>query len=731
MHKYFVMQHDQSDCGAACLAMVLGSYGRKLPLSVIRMDLKTDINGSSIYGILTGAKKHGLEGKALCGTIHEFIEEYNNNNIQLPVIANVASKEGNSHFIVIHKITKNHLYILDPAKKGYREKIEELEKIWVGNIIVFTDHSKVEKIDQTKGRLQKYIKVCQRQHKAIISVVAFSLLISFVGLIGSIMFEYVVNGIYSEKFLQGDYSVSEEHNSPLDVMLLKFIIKLVPSFPALVIAIIFMFLLQELLSVFRSYLLAKMSKKINTPILIAFYEHVLKVPYDFFSGRKSGDVITRFSDASSVCQSISSVMLTILIDGTLAVVYGLFLLMLSPLLFLIVVVNLMVYGIVIYAFRDRIKNNQMEIMSKNAEVNTFLKESVVGIKTIKQLRYEETTIKKIFTKFNSLIDRYVVGTLLSSFQSSIVGFVSSASMILLLWGGVWLCVNKNMFVGSLITFYIMMGSFTTPVKRLLGLQPQVQTIFVSAERLEDAFSIDKEAVYTEDTEKTESGRTIDELEISNLMYAYGFNAPTMNGLSFKIKKGESVAILGKNGCGKTTFANILTGIVYPEKIDIAINNTDLSFDEYRKLTKKIAYIPQESFFFSDTIYNNITYGIENVDPEKLKMLLTKCKLADYLSALPRGVDTILEEGADNLSAGTKQKLAVVRALLRDPEVVILDEAMSNVDSESEKEIYSLLREMSDRIAIIDISHKIKDLSVYEHVLDMNHGILTELQVQGA
>lgn len=731
MHKYFVMQHDQSDCGAACLAMVLGNYGCKLPLSVIRMDLKTDINGSSIYGILTGAKKHGLEGKALCGTIHEFIEEYNNNNVQLPVIANVASKEGNSHFIVIHKIKKDHLYIWDPAKKGSKEKIEELEKIWVGNVIVFNDHSKVEKIDQTKGRLQKYIKVCQRQQKAIISVVVFSLLISFVGLIGSVMFEYVVNGIYTKKFLEGDYSVSEAHNSPLDVMLLKFIIKHIPSFTALVIAIIFMFLMQELLSVFRSYLLAKMSKKINTPILIAFYEHVLKVPYDFFSGRKSGDVITRFSDASSVCQSISNVMLTIMIDGTLAVVYGLFLLMLSPLLFVIVVVNLLVYGIVIYAFRDRIKNNQMEIMSKNAEVNTFLKESVVGIKTIKQLRYEETTIKKIFTKFNSLIDRYVVGTLLSSFQSSIVGFVSSASMILLLWGGVWLCVNKNMFVGSLITFYIMMGSFTNPVKRLLGLQPQIQTIFVSAERLEDAFSIDKEAVYTEDTEQNNSDPTIDELEISNLKYAYGFNTPTMDGLSFKIKKGESVAILGKNGCGKTTFANILTGIVCPEKIDIAINNTDLSFDEYRRLTEKIAYIPQESFFFSDTIYNNITYGIENVDPEKLKMLLTKCKLADYLSALPRGVDTILEEGADNLSAGTKQKLAVVRALLRDPEVVILDEAMSNVDTESEKEIYSLLREMGDRIAIIDISHKIKDLSVYKHVLDMNHGVLTELQVQGA
>lgn len=731
MHKYFVMQHDQSDCGAACLAMVLGEYGCKLPLSVIRMDLKTDINGSSIYGILEGAKKHGLEGRALSGTIHEFLEEVNNNNIKLPVIANIISKEGYSHFVVIKKVNKKRFYILDPAKKGHWEKTENLEKVWVGNIVEFTDHSKVKAADETRGRLQKYVNVCKKQYKTIISVVLFSLLISIVGLIGSVMFEYVINGIYSEKFLAGDYSVSTENNSPLDVMLLKFIVKRVPSFPMLIISIIFMFLLQEVLSVFRSYLLTKMSKKINTPIMIAFYEHILKVPYEFFSGRKSGDVITRFSDASSVCQSISNVILTILIDGTLAVVYGIFLLMLSPLLFLIVVVNLMVYGIVIYAFKDKIKTNQMEIMSKNAEVNTFLKESVVGIKTIKQLKYEETTIKKIFTKFNSLIDQYVVGTLLSSCQSSIVGFVSSASMITLLGGGVWLCINENMFVGSLITFYIMMGSFTTPVKRLLGLQPQIQTIFVSAERLEDAFSVDKESIYKNTSETADDDKKIDTLEISNLKYAYGYNAPTMNGLSFKIKKGERVAILGKNGCGKTTFANILTGIVQPEQIDISVNNNSLSFEEYHTLADKIAYIPQESFFFSDTIYNNITYGIEDVDTDKLKWLLTKCNLEEYLTALPHGVDTVLEEGADNLSAGTKQKLAVVRALMRDPEIVILDEAMSNVDSESENEIYSMLNDMGKDIATIDISHKIKDLSIYERVLDMKHGILTELQVQGA
>lgn len=726
MRKYFVMQHDQSDCGAACLAMILGYFGCKMPLSVIRMDMKTDINGSSMYGILTAAEKYGLSGVALSGSLDELLEEVSLNQIQLPIIVNVLSDEGYSHFIVIHKIRKHKLYVLDPASGGHWMKADVLSHMWIGNILSFSGYEDVPQKNKIKGYMRKYVVICEKQYRTILEVVVFSLIISLVGLIGSVMFEYVINGIYSERFLMGDYSVSENQSSPIDVILLNFIVRLIPSFPMLVFAIILLFLLQAVLCICRSNLLAHMTKKMNLPILITFYEHVLKIPYDFFSGRKTGDIVTRFSDASSVCQSISDVTLTILIDGTLAIVYGIFLFLLTPELFLIVVINLLIYGIVICSFKNKIKKNQMTIMSENSEVNTFLKESIVGIKTIKQLRFENSAVNRIFKKFSSLLNQYVTATMLQTIQSTIISFVSSTSTISLLAYGVWLCTHDRLYIGSLITFYVMMGSFNAPVKSLIGLQSQIQNILVSAERLEDAFAIQKKPIYITEHISSDQEKTINTLEISNLTYAYGFNNPTLKSLSFKIQKGETIAILGRNGCGKTTLAGILTAIVLPEQINVFVNGKEITFFEYRKYTQKIAYIPQESFFFSDTIYHNLTCGMEQIDEAKLNQLLTKCNLSDFINALPHGLHTVLDEDANNLSAGTKQKLAVVRALLRNPEIVILDEAMSNVDSESEKEIYALFSNLKKDIAMIDIFHKARDFSRYERVLNLQDGTLNTL-----
>ena len=499
-----------------------------------------------------------------------------------------------------------------------------------------------------------------------------------------------------------------------------------PSVVVLFLFIILLYLLQAGLSVFRSFILAKTSKKINIPILVTFYEHLMKVPFEFLSGRKTGDIITRFNDASSVGQNISSVMLSIIIDGILAIVYGVFLFMLSPVLFIIVLVNLMLYGIIIYSFRNRIKNNRMECLTKDAEVNTFLKESVVGIKNIKQFRYEDVVTNKIYCKFENLenlIDKSIQGSMICSIQSSLVGFISTSSIITLLGIGLWLCINGKMYVGSLINFYVMMGAFISPVQRLLELQPEMQAIKVSAERLEDAFELKKETIYTEPSEMETFPDSIDSLSFSKMTYAYGYSDPIIDDLSLDIRKGEKIAIIGKNGCGKTTFANVVTGLLYPEKGDIYLNDKQLSFEEYKNITTRISYIPQESFFFSDTIYNNLTYGLDEVDEEKLNTLLIKCNLCDFINSLLYGIYTMLEENGENLSAGTKQKMAIVRALLKEPDVIILDEATSNVDNESENEIYELLESMKSDIAIIDISHKIYDYSTYDHVYDMRNGNL--------
>ena len=720
MSYYFVKQHDQNDCGPACLSMILGRYGCKLLLGKLREEIKTDVNGSTMYGIVKTAEKYGLNAEPLHGEFQEFCNGIQDKSILFPMIINIISAEGNSHFVVAHKIKKSKLYIADPASKIYKMSLEELEKIWIGNIICFKGFENIVKVNEFRLSMDKYFSVCKKQNKLIALIVLISFGIATIGMLGALIFEYVIDGIYSENFNLENMRTALENKDSVDMMIIGLINRFFPSLTKLCIAIIVLYFFRAVISWMRTYILSTMSKRINIPVMMTYFEHVLKVPINFFSGRKTGDIMSRFGDASSVCEDISNVILTILIDGTLMICYGIFLFVLSPILFLVIFISSLLYIITTICFKNRIKSNQLDIMEKNAEINSLLKENIDGVKTIKQFNIEENIISRFYKKFTKFINISISGSLLIELQSNIISFLSSTSVIIMLLFGVQLCVSGNLYVGSLITFYAMMDSFIEPVKSLVGMQANIQSIIVSAERLDDVFMIDKDSKYLSKF-LLNTKEKIESVCIDNLTFSYGYSKPVLDNVSFKINKGEKVAIVGKNGCGKTTLANILMGLLNVETCDISLNGTDISYDEYKKYAFKIAYIPQESFFFSDTIYENIICGVNDITDKELDSYISKCCLKEYLSSINSGIFAKLDENGNNLSAGNKQKLAILRALVRKPEIIILDEATSNVDIQSEDEIHKMLMEIKDDITIVDISHKIRDFDSYDRVYSINNG----------
>lgn len=723
MKNYFVKQHDQNDCGAACLSMILGTYGCKLLMGKLREEIKTDINGSTIYGIVKTAEKYGLKANPLYGEYQDFCKGIKDKSVTFPMIINVVSEEGNSHFVVAYKIKKNSIYIADPASKKYKESLKEFKKRWIGNVICFTGFENVPQINEVRLSVYKYINICKKQSKLIALIVLISFVIAIISMLGALIFEYIIDGIYSEEFNLNSMKISFESKDSIDIRILNFVTGHFSSLTKICLAMITLYFFQSIISWGRTYFLSVMSKKINVPVMMTYYEHILKVPVSFFSGRKTGEIMSRFGDASSVCEDISNVILTILIDGTLMICYGLFLFILSPILFFIVFVSSMLYVITVLSFKNKIKSNQLEIMGENAEINSYLKESIDGIKTIKQFDIEKNVINKFYKKFLGLINKTIRSNVIITLQSSIIGFLSSSSIIVMLLFGVRLCIRGELYVGSLITFYAMMGSFIEPVKSLVGMQADIQQIVVSIERLDDVFAIDVDSKYLSSYEKDKEEK-INEISFENLSFSYGYSKPILNNVNFEIYKGERVAIVGKNGCGKTTLANIIMGLLDIGECNIHLNNNNILYDEYKSYTSKVAYIPQESFFFSDTIYENLTCGLEHITDEELDRYIAQCCLQDYLSSLPSGIFAKLDENGNNLSAGNKQKLAIVRALIRKPEIIILDEATSNVDLQSEKEINRMLMNIGEDITIIDISHKISNLNVYDRVYYIDNGKLS-------
>ena len=492
-------------------------------------------------------------------------------------------------------------------------------------------------------------------------------------MIGTLVFEYIVDGIYSGT--SENVLTTNEGNSSADTVILHYISLVFPTLPKLCMVMVCFFLFRSMIGLLRSYFSAVMGKRIDRPVMMSFFECVIHAPMTFFHGRRVGDILSRFSDASGVCQGISGIVLTAF-DGFLMIAYGIFLFGISAKLFIVVLISSTLYAVVVMIFKERLQRNKMDMLEKSADVSSYMKESVDGIETIRLFRYEQNAANKFHHRFSALLDKSFEGTMLGAWQTSIVGFISSVSIIAVLWFGDTLCRNGALQAGSLITFYMMTGSFIEPLQGLISLQPQIQSIKVSAERLNDVFEQEYE-MHTEPDNIKNDTHKITRIDLKDLNFAYGYRTPVLNDASFSLKRGERIAVLGKNGSGKTTLANILMGLYRPDSVKFFINGNEVSPEEYDIYANKIAYIPQESFFFSESILDNLLFGLstENISEEVFNKVIHQCGLEEYLSTAPQGIYTCLEEN----------------------------------------EIHRMLDELGKHITIIDISHKIRDLNRYDSV----------------
>jgi len=706
MKTPIIKQHDQKDCGAACLSMIARFYGLKLPLVKCRELIKVDNDGANLFALMQGASQIGLSADALEGTYEELQEELTSKNIKFPFIARIISEEMFEHYIVVYKITSKGVIAGDPAKGKVCYPIELFKEIWTGHIVSFAKTPTFKKGDETKGSLKKFIKLVTNQKKLIATVVVLSLFISLVSLIGSMVFEYIVNNVL--------YSGKETGSTQLLSLLFT-------NIDSLCIAIITLYIFQGLVQVLRSYLLAIMSKRIDIPLTMNFYKHLIHLPIGFFGTRKSGEIMSRFSDTNSIREAISGTVLTLIIDSIMAIFFGIYLCYISVPLFLIALTMMICYTVIVYAFKKPIKQINQTTMESNAQMTSYLKESIDGVETIKAFRNEEVVCEKTKNIFEKMISIFVKGTVTYSVKDALISAVASIGVVVLLWVGNGLCSSGVIALGSMVTFYVVLNYFLSPLQNLIELQPAIQTAIVAAERLNDILEIpvEKNDVTSSNTE------LMGDVEFDNITFRYGYREAIIKDLSIKIPGGSKVAIVGESGSGKTTLMKLLMAFYSPEKGTIRIAGKDLADFNPNSIRDKISYVSQNVFFFSDSIKNNLIMGNHDLTDEDIKKA---CKLAmadDFIESLPMGYGTILSENASNLSGGQRQRLAIARALLRKPEIMILDEATSNLDTVTEKSIKSTIFDVTKGITTFIIAHRLSTIKNCDLILVMEDGKIIE------
>jgi len=709
MPYYCIKQHDITDCGAACLATISRQHGLKLPIAHIREIAGTDKRGTNAYGIVKAAEELGFSAKAVKGDKEAFFSEF-----PLPCIAHVVVDGSLLHYVIVHKISKKKVIIADPGRgllklnssdffgetnNGTPLADGEIPRYrWSGVLIFVVPDVAFKKGDKTIGIFKRFFHLLLPQKKLIAHVFVASVLTVLLGILSAFYFRVLLDDILPAGIYGTLHIVS--------------------------IGVILLYIFQVLLNAFRSHLLLYLSQKLDIALLLSYYRHVLSLPMGFFGTRRVGEIIARFNDATHVREAISGATLTIMIDTLMAVAGGIILFNQNAYMFGVSVVVLILYFVIVFSFNGWYRRLNQKLMEDNAQLTSYLVESFSGIQTVKAYSAEGEANLSTEKKFITLLGSIFKLSWVSNFQGSFNGFIEAVGGIVIIWVGAIQMLNGNITIGQLITFNALLVYFLSPVKNLINLQPMMQTAVVAADRLGEILDLSPEKQDNEGN-KLAPQTLRGDVEFKDISFRYGTRQLVLENVSISISQGEKIAFVGESGSGKTTLAKLLLNLYSPEKGEILINGTNIKDIQIEALRERIAYVPQETFLFSGTIMENLKLGLHDATPEDIFEASKMAQAHDFINALPLRYETMLEENGANLSGGQRQRLAITRAILKKPDILILDEATSNLDSITERAIEKTVDEYSKGITTIIIAHRLSIIKRCDQIYITDKGQIAE------
>ncbi len=699
-----IKQHDITDCGAACLATICKQNGYKIGITKIREIAGTDKVGTNAYGIIKAAERLGFSAKGVKGNRDAFFSEF-----PLPCIAHVIVDGSLLHYIVIHKITKKQVLIADPAKGVLKLSPEEFfgeiqeegkppKYQWSGVLILLTKKDTFVKGDETKGLFSRFFYLLKPQKKLLLHIFVASLVYTILGILGAFYFQELIDTVLPDALSKTLMTLS--------------------------IGVIVLNVFKVILNAFRSHLLLYLSQKLDIALLLGYYKHVLELPMNFFGTRKVGEIVSRFNDAGKVRDAISGATLTIMIDTFMAITGAVVLYIQNPKLFAITIIMVILYFVIVVSFNGWYEKLNRRQMEDNAQLTSYMVESLNGVATVKAYNAEPKVNLETEKKFVKLLRSIFNLCWVENLQTSLKKFVELVGGIIILWIGGVSVINGEMTIGSLIAFNALLAYFLDPVKNLINLQPQIQTAVVAADRLGEILDLEAEKRDTENR-KMHSDSIAGDIEIKNLKFRYGTRKLVLDDINIKIEKGQKIAFVGESGSGKTTLSKLLLHMYTAETGEILINGNNIEDIQIENLRDRIAYIPQETFLFSGTIFENLTLGLDNATLDDIIEASKKAQAHDFINELPLRYETILDENGANLSGGQRQRLAIARAMLKKPDILILDEATSNLDAITERALDKTINDFSKDMTVIFIAHRLSTIKNCDSIYVMEKGKIIE------
>ena len=460
--KSFVPQIDARDCGVAALASIAKWYGSDYSLAHLRELAKTNKEGTTALGIVKAAQEIGLETRAVQADMSLFEMK----EVAYPFIVHV-NKEGKlQHYYVVYRSKKDSLIIgdPDPAVKITKMTKERFRSEWTGVAIFLAPEPSYKPHKDKKNGLLDLLPLIFKQRSLIFYIVSASLLVTLINIDGS----YYLQGILDEY-------IPNQMRSTLGIISIGLIVT---------------YILQQMMSFSRDYLLTVLSQRLSIDVILSYIRHIFELPMSFFATRRTGEVISRFTDANSIIDALASTILSLFLDVSILMIVGSVLLVQNANLFLLSLISIPVYIVIILAFMRPFERMNHDVMQSNAMVSSAIIEDINGIETIKSLTSEENRYQKIDSEFVDYLDKSFTLSKYSILQGVLKQGAQLILNVSILWFGAQLVMSGKISVGQLITFNTLLSYFTTPLENIINLQTKLQSAKVANKRLNEVYLVE-------------------------------------------------------------------------------------------------------------------------------------------------------------------------------------------------------------------------------------------------
>lgn len=695
--KYpIVQQHSEEDCGAACLATIAKYYGRTLSIARTREAVGTGARGTSLLGLSRGAENLGFNARHVKASA-QLLDRLR--EVPLPAVIHWKGY----HWVVLYGQRGKKYVVADPAVGLRYLTRQELMAGWENGIMLLLTPDASRFAEQVDDQLSGFGRFFQRvlpYRWILVQAIALNVVIGLLALASPLMMQVLTDDV----LVRGD------------TQLLTIV----------AIGVIVMTIVRSVIGIIQAHLIGHFGQHLQLGLILEYGRKLLHLPLSYFEGRRSGEVVSRISDVEAIHSLVSQIVLGLPSQFFIAIVSLGFMLFYSWTLTVASFVAFLVMMGINFLFLPALRQKTRSLIVQSTENQGFLVETFRGVQVLKTSQATPQAWQEYQTNFGRLANLGWGMMKLELYSGTVTTIFSTCASVMLLWLGSYLVISHTLSIGQLLAYNGLSGNFFGFLMAAVGLIDEFITAQVVLQRLSEV--IDATPEDANDFKKPWAALPPHaDIVCSHLQFHHVGRTDLLDNFSLRIPGGQVTAFIGKSGCGKSTLVKLLAGLYTQQSGNIRYGNynqQDLALDCLRQ---QIALVPQEPHFWSRSIMENFRFSDPQISFDQIVRACEMVGADEFISQLPDKYQTVLGEFGANLSGGQRQRLAIARAILNDPPILILDESTGALDPASETEVLERILSHRQGKTTILISHRPNVIERADWIVMLDRG---QVQIQG-